>query len=160
MNVSFRSHAKNDITIIIIIEGVNISLQVGQHRAWVPQITLGAKLWLRLSNKFLTWEPTELSAKRTDSQLAQLTASERARGKHSKMATCHEKSRLLLSFFPFFSRAHTRKSQWVVTVTKYRSLRRGSTQHGRCRGSDSMYTYYNATYSVLMLTKQDYSLAS
>lgn len=45
----------------------------------------------------------------------------RGRGKHGKMATCHEKSRLLLSFFPFFSRAHTRKSQWVVTVTKYRS---------------------------------------
>ena len=44
-----------------------------------------------------------------------------SRGKHGKMATCHEKSRLLLSFFPFFSRAHTRKSQWVVTVTKYRS---------------------------------------
>ena len=56
MNGPFRSHAKNDITIIIIMEGVNISLQVGQHRAWVPQITLGAKLWLRLSNKFLTWE--------------------------------------------------------------------------------------------------------
>ena len=38
------------------------------------------------------------------------------RSKGGKMATCHEKSRLLLSFF---SRAHTRKSQWVVTVTKY-----------------------------------------
>ena len=52
---------------------------------------------------------------------------------------------VLLSFF--FSRAHTRKSQWVVTVTKYRSQARGY--------SDSVYTYYNATYSVLMLTKQD-----
>ena len=45
------------------------------------------------------------------------------------MATCHEKSRLLLSFFPFFSRAHTRKSQWVVTVTKYRSTIAAAAAH-------------------------------
>ena len=129
MNGPFRSHAKNDITIIIIMEGVNISLQVGQHRAWVPQITLGAKLWLRLSNKFLTWEAVWLAAELA-SQPVQAGKqglpwlngrNRRGRGKHGKMATCHEKSRLLLSFFPFFSRAHTRKSQWVVTVTKYRS---------------------------------------
>ena len=53
----------------------------------------------------------------------------RGRGKHGKMATCHEKSRLLLSFFPFFSRAHTRKSQWVVTVTKYRSAIAAAAAH-------------------------------
>ena len=52
------------------------------------------------------------------SALAKLTGE--PRGKHGKMATCHEKSRLLLSFFPFFQEPHTRKSQWVVTVTKYR----------------------------------------
>ena len=68
------------------------------------------------------------------------------------MATCHEKSRLLLSFFPFFSRAHTRKSQWVVTVTKYRSA---------IAAAHYIHTLLHTMlhiYSVLMLTKQEDSL--
>ena len=70
------------------------------------------------------------------------------------MATCHEKSRLLLSFFPFFSRAHTRKSQWVVTVTKYRSAIAAAAAH-------YIHTLLHTMlhiYSVLMLTKQEDSL--
>ena len=121
MNVSFRSHAKNDITIIIIIEGVNISLQVGQHRAWVPQITLGAKLWLRLSNKFLTWEPTELSAKRTDSQLAQLTTSERG-GSIAKWRHVTRKAAYCCPSFLFFQEP-TRESHsgWLLWQSTARS---------------------------------------
>ena len=71
------------------------------------------------------------------------------------MATCHEKSRLLLSFFPFFFKSPHAK----VTVGGYGD--KVPLCYSRRRGA--LYTYsatYNATYihSVLMLTKQEDSL--
>ena len=56
--------------------------------------------------------------------------------------------------FLFFSRAHTRKSQWVVTVTKYRSAIAAAAAH-------YIHTLLHTMlhiYSVLMLTKQEDSL--
>ena len=106
-----RSHAKNDITIIIIMEGVNISLS-----KLVSSVPGCHKSHSRSQAMIMIVK--QVSHMREAAALAMLTGE--PRGKHGKMATCHEKSRLLLSFFPFFQEPHTRKSQWVVTVTKYR----------------------------------------